>query len=218
MKTVKWTFIVFCVFLGSLFFREQRIHADWIVSAVSSHVPSNIVFKCDSASFGFRRGDLPGMERGTLTALGSDYSFVKPDTTITLSSLPGYYRLKRVPVSFHAERFYTDETEMLHVGMGISQDVTIQLHRDSTFAVFAGRVYDGDDDDYALHPIAGAKVSIGRHVVETDGEGRFRIVIPLEEQEETKGIEIVKEGYLPYLREDESPSPELMYLLHRGQE
>ena len=56
IKTVKWIFIVFCVFLGSLFFREQRISADWIASAVSSHVPSNIVFKCDSASFGFRRG------------------------------------------------------------------------------------------------------------------------------------------------------------------
>ena len=56
MKTVKWTFIVFCVFLGSLFFREQRVPADWIVSAVSSHMPSNIVFKCDSAAFGFRRG------------------------------------------------------------------------------------------------------------------------------------------------------------------
>ena len=56
MKTVKWTFIVFCVFLGSLFFRDQRIPADWIVSAVDSRVPSNIVFKCDSASFGFRHG------------------------------------------------------------------------------------------------------------------------------------------------------------------
>ena len=56
IKTVKWCFIVFCIFLGSLFFREQRISADWIASAVSSHVPSNIVFKCDSASFGFRRG------------------------------------------------------------------------------------------------------------------------------------------------------------------
>lgn len=55
-KTVKWSFIVFCVFVGSLFFREQRIPADWIVSAVSSRVPTNIVFKCDSASFGFRRG------------------------------------------------------------------------------------------------------------------------------------------------------------------
>ena len=56
IKTVKWIFIVFCVFLGSLFFREQRIPAEWVVSAVSSHVPSNIVFKCDSAVFGFRRG------------------------------------------------------------------------------------------------------------------------------------------------------------------
>ena len=56
IKTVKWVFIVFCVFIGSLFFREQRIPADWVVSAVDSHMPSNIVFKCDSASFGFRRG------------------------------------------------------------------------------------------------------------------------------------------------------------------
>ena len=55
-KTVKWTFIVFCVFLGSLFFRDQRIPSEWIVSAVSSRVPENVVFKCDSASFGFRHG------------------------------------------------------------------------------------------------------------------------------------------------------------------
>ena len=56
IKTVKWIFIVFCVFLGSLFFRDQRIPSDWVVSAVSSYVPSNVVFKCDSASIGFRRG------------------------------------------------------------------------------------------------------------------------------------------------------------------
>ena len=56
MKTVKWSFIVFCVFLGSLFFRDQRIPPGWVVSAVGANVPSNIVFKCDSASFGFRHG------------------------------------------------------------------------------------------------------------------------------------------------------------------
>ena len=56
LKTVKWGFIVFCVFLGSLFFRDQHIPSEWVVSAVSSRVPSNIVFKCDSASFGFRHG------------------------------------------------------------------------------------------------------------------------------------------------------------------
>ena len=56
VKTVKWGFIVFCVFLGSLFFRDQRIPSEWVVSAVSSRIPDSIVFKCDSASFGFRHG------------------------------------------------------------------------------------------------------------------------------------------------------------------
>lgn len=160
---------------------------------------------------------LPGMERGALTVLGSKYTFVQPGTTITLSSLPGYYRLKQVPLSFHAERFYTDETKILHVGIGISQNVKIQLHRDSTFAIFSGTVYDGNDSDYALHPIAGAKVSIERYTTETDDMGKFKIVIPLEEQEETKGVEIAKEGYFPFMREDESPSPELKYLLYKAQ-
>ena len=56
LKTAKWLFIVFCVFLGSLFFRDQQIPSGWIVSAVSSRIPSSMVFKCDSASFGFRHG------------------------------------------------------------------------------------------------------------------------------------------------------------------
>ena len=56
VKTVKWTFIVFLLFVGSLFFREQRIPATWIVSAVSSRIPESLVFECDSAAVGFRNG------------------------------------------------------------------------------------------------------------------------------------------------------------------
>ena len=56
VKTVKWTFIVFLLFIGSLFFREQRIPATWIVSAVSSRLPESLVFECDSAAVGFRNG------------------------------------------------------------------------------------------------------------------------------------------------------------------
>ena len=56
MKAVKWTFIVFCLFLGSLFFRDQKIPARWITSAVDARAPTNIVFTCDSAAFGFRHG------------------------------------------------------------------------------------------------------------------------------------------------------------------
>lgn len=206
----------------TLWQRHKR-YVRWLITAISTFVviallliywfmipvKVNVTIKDEPSS-------LPGMERGTLTVLGSEYSFVNPDTTITLSSLPGYYRLKRVPLSFHAERFYTDETEMLHVGMGIRQNVTIELHRDNTFAVFGGRVYDGDEEDYASHPIEGAKVTIGSNVELTDDEGEFRIVLSLEEQEETKVIEIVQDGYLPYWREDESPSTDLVYLLHRS--
>ncbi len=56
LKTVKWTFIVFFLFLLSLCFRDQRIPSEWIASAVSSRIPDSIVFKCDSAAFGFRHG------------------------------------------------------------------------------------------------------------------------------------------------------------------
>ena len=55
-KTVKLFFIVFLVYLGSLFFRRETIPGEWIESACQSSLPSNLVFKCESASFGFRGG------------------------------------------------------------------------------------------------------------------------------------------------------------------
>ncbi len=56
LKTMKWCFIVFCLFILSLLFRDQRIPAGWVVSAVSSALPTNMVFSCDYAAFGLRRG------------------------------------------------------------------------------------------------------------------------------------------------------------------
>ncbi len=56
VKTVKWFFIVFFLFILSLCFRDQSVPSDWVSSVVSSNLPGNIVFKCDGASFGFRHG------------------------------------------------------------------------------------------------------------------------------------------------------------------
>ena len=55
---MKWTFIVFCVYLVSLFFREERIPGDWVEMVIdkSSILPSNIIIDIDSVSFGFRHG------------------------------------------------------------------------------------------------------------------------------------------------------------------
>ena len=158
---------------------------------------------------------LPMMEKGVLIVNGSEYSFSNPDTTIELSALPGYCRLQTIPMSICIDRFYQDLEEQLNIGVGITQHISCQIHRDSTFAVFAGTVYDGDLDGYESHPVAGAIVTVDLHRVTTDANGRFRIVLPLDEQEEVKLLNITKEGFLPFSREDESPSPNLTYLLHR---
>ena len=157
---------------------------------------------------------LPGMEHGILKVDGSEYPLCQPDTTIEISALPGYYRLRSIPMSFHADRFYIDLEEPLRIGKGISQHITLRLRRDSTFAVFAGTIYDGVFENFDSHPIEGAKITVGKYESVSDANGHFRIDIPLEEQEEVKPIMINKQGYQLYQREDESPNKELRYLLH----
>ena len=157
---------------------------------------------------------LPGMEHGILKVDGSEYPLCQPDTTIEISALPGYYRLRSIPMSFHADRFYIDLEEPLRIGKGISQHITLRLRRDSTFAVFAGTIYDGVFENFDSHPIEGAKITVGKYESVSDANGHFRIDIPLEEQEEVKPIMINKQGYQLYQREDESPNKELRYMLH----
>lgn len=55
-KTVKWSFIVFLLFVGSLFFREQRLPKCCIELVTDRLSSSNLVVSCESASYGFRRG------------------------------------------------------------------------------------------------------------------------------------------------------------------
>lgn len=156
---------------------------------------------------------LPEMEAGTLTVNGSEYPLTCTDTTLTTAALPGYFRHREIPVSFHTDRYYVDETLLVPLGAGIRSSATMQVHRDSTFALFAGRVFDGSVDDFQSRPVAGVKVTVDGKSAVTDGDGAFRIVFSLEEQSETKHITLVKEGFHPITREDESPSEDLIYLL-----
>ena len=55
-KTVKWCFIVFCFYLISLFFREERISGDLVASLFDDYLPSNIVVHVDSVSVNFASG------------------------------------------------------------------------------------------------------------------------------------------------------------------
>ncbi|MBR2982649.1 MAG: hypothetical protein IKC80_05415 [Kiritimatiellae bacterium] len=55
-KTVKWSFIVFCFYLLSLFFREERISGEFVDSIADGYLPSNIVVHVDSVSVNFSSG------------------------------------------------------------------------------------------------------------------------------------------------------------------
>lgn len=56
LKTMKWIFIVFLLFVGSLFFREQRLPKALLDKAAERVSTTNFVVSCESGSFGFRRG------------------------------------------------------------------------------------------------------------------------------------------------------------------
>ena len=55
-KTVKWTFIVFCVYLVSLLFREERVPGAWAEGLLGEWMPLNVKLHVGEVSFGFRHG------------------------------------------------------------------------------------------------------------------------------------------------------------------
>lgn len=177
------------------------ILAYWFVTPVKLC----ITIKDDTSS-------LPEMEYGTLLIDGKEYSVFHPDTTIEVGHLPGYYRMQCIDVSFHADRYYEDENQNLKISFGLSQIETLYLHRDSTFATFAGYVSSLEKDG-RITPISDAVVSIANISTLTDSQGYFSMTFPLSQQSTTKHISIHKEGYCKYEREDEVPSKELKFLL-----
>lgn len=158
---------------------------------------------------------LPRMEKGVLNINGSEYSFSNPDTLLEIGDLPGYYRLRTIPVTVITNRYYRNENLSFKIGAGIRHHLIVQLHRDSTFAVFAGTVYDGDVEDFEAHPVADAVITLADRTISTDHHGQFRIEFPLQNQSETKAIHITHRDYESFHREDESPGNNGKYLLHR---
>ena len=154
--------------------------------------------------------NLPGMESGVLCVEGEEYSIASPDTLVTISALPGYYRMKPIDLSFKANRFYEQERQTVKVTAGLSQSYTLQLHRDSTFAVFSGTV-----SNDIFEPLACVTVKVGDKETQTDESGRFVIAFPVEEQTETKSIRLSRHGYKVISREDECPGTSLKYIMHK---
>ena len=89
VKTVKWCFIVFCVYLGSLFFREERIPGAWVEKVMDRVLPPAMKLHLGEASFGFRRG----LHIRELRLY--DSSMKDALTPVISADLIGYYPLSR---------------------------------------------------------------------------------------------------------------------------
>lgn len=162
-----------------------------------------------SISIADQKHSLPIPENAVLTVDGAEYPLTALDTVINIEGIPGYKRLQNIPVKFTATYYDTIEQE-ISIGIGTSQKEDIQLERDKTFAVYAGKVFDDDGN-----PVEGATVVIDTKGTTTDAAGEFRIVFPVNEQSLEKIRSVSKEGYTTSIRNDESPNEELTILLHR---
>ena len=53
---MKWIFIVFCVYLLSLCFRQEQLPASWANAIIDAYAPTNLIVRVSSMSVGFRHG------------------------------------------------------------------------------------------------------------------------------------------------------------------
>ena len=112
-KAVKWFFIVFLVYVASLFFRREKIPGEWVENAVRSSLPTNVVFSCESVSFGFRSGfkvmaprlyDLTRKNAST-PIFWADYVAIKPLSRVVRAAGVNFPRLQD---SYYEEGGYAE--------------------------------------------------------------------------------------------------------------
>lgn len=151
---------------------------------------------------------LPMPDDAVLIVANAEYPLSRLDTTITINTIPGYYRLLTIPVKF-TSTYYIPTSEEVKLGMGIKNTKVIRIERDSAFAIYAGSVTDVDGE-----PVEQAKVKAGDSIAYTNDKGYFKLVFSVEEQSEYKKIRIGKAGMKSIARDDECPSSELKYIMH----
>ncbi len=153
--------------------------------------------------------ELPAGKEVHLTVDGADYTVPLDDARLRGVSVPGYRRLGRVDVAVSSQ-FFTGVDTTVATGFGLRRQLTLELKRDDSFAVYAGTIYSDDMD-----PIGGVEVCVGGMTATTDSEGRFHIALPLAVQRAEQSITLSCAGYRAFHREDESPSRDLRYIMHK---
>lgn len=151
---------------------------------------------------------------GLIMVDGVEYPLSKLDTTLVLASFPGYYRGGSLVVSFQAP-MYEEEYQTLYIGYGVKDDMELQLHRDGSYARFAGKVKDA----YTSEPISNALIVVdgGRFKTHTDQNGYFSFQFGLSDQTESKSIHLSAPGYWDNYLEDVTVSVDSYFTLDKRQ-
>lgn len=152
---------------------------------------------------------LPLPEDAVLMVNDAEYSMDRLDTTLTIYNLPGYYRGRTLPIKLLA-KWYKPVKENISIGWGIKFFLIKTLQRDETFSEFSGRVIDENGC-----PVVGATLYMENQESLTDNDGCFSFVFPVDEQSEIKEIRIVKDGFIDFVREDESPGTDIIFVLRK---
>lgn len=103
---MKFFFIIFVVFLISLFFREQRLPRSWLDSLTDSISTPEFLVRCDSAAFGFRHGiTLRGIRAYDLTNT-NEFETVASASAVSISPVRRIIRVvgatyKSLPDSYY---------------------------------------------------------------------------------------------------------------------
>lgn len=151
---------------------------------------------------------LPMPSDAVLSVANAEYPLNSLDKTITINTIPGYYRLLKIPVKF-SSTYYMPMVSDIKLGMGVKNTEVIRIERDSSFAIYAGTVMGMNGE-----PVEQAEVQVEDSITYTDNKGSFKIVFRVEEQSEYKKLRIMKPGKHTINRDDECPSADLRYIMH----
>lgn len=144
-----------------------------------------------------------------VTIDGKEHRPTSLNDTIVVNDLPGYYRLQDIDVEFQAT-YYENISLDAPLGVGRCNSTTLELQRDNTFSTYAGKIVDANGI-----AIEGVLVDIEGHTATTDSNGQFKIEFDLASQSTEKHIQLSKDGYIDYQRDDECPSENICYVLHK---
>lgn len=146
-----------------------------------------------------KNDSLPKARNIVLSVGNAKYPLKSLDTLICINDIPGKYRFRDIPIKIQAT-YYKDKIICINMGKGFGNYYTVDMERDSTFAIFHGIVVDTDGK-----VVNNAEVIIGDAQTYTDNSGTFRVVFPVSKQTITKSLKIYKEGVGSNFNREESP-------------